>query len=82
MRFDLLAFQFERVGHQASLWSPGLRTQPDLLGDLKSLQFCWSGERKESNISEYESDSYSGKLVQKSGTRQETVWPLNLVFSL
>lgn len=39
--FELLAFQFECISDQAGLWCPGLRTQPDLLGDLKSLQFCW-----------------------------------------
>lgn len=38
--FELLAFQFECVRDQASLWCPGLSAQADLLGDLKSLQFC------------------------------------------
>lgn len=49
--FELLALQFECVSDQASLWCPGLSAQTDLLGDLKSLQFCWlGGERAESQV--------------------------------
>lgn len=58
--FELLAFQFECVSDQASLWCPGLSTQTDLLGYLKSLQFCWL---EESRITS-QSDRYSVILVQ------------------
>lgn len=51
--FELLAFQFECVSDQASLRGPGFSAQPDLLGNLKSLQFCWLGGRRDEN---HESD--------------------------
>lgn len=42
--FQLFALEFEGVGDQASLRCPGLGAQADLLGDFKSLQFCWKGQ--------------------------------------
>lgn len=56
--FELLAFQFECVSDQASLRCPGFSAQPDLLGNLKSLQFCWLGEMKIMN----QTDGY--RLIQ------------------
>lgn len=39
MWFELLAFEFECIRNQASLWGPGLCTKTDLLRDLKALKF-------------------------------------------
>lgn len=39
--FQLLAFQFEGVSDQTSLWGPGLRTETDLFWDLEPFQFRW-----------------------------------------
>lgn len=44
--FEFLALQFECIGDQTSLWCPGFSAQPDLLGDLISLQFAWSEESR------------------------------------
>lgn len=44
--FELLALQFERISDQTSLWCPGFSAQPDLLGNLKPLQFAWLEESR------------------------------------
>ena len=62
--FELLAFQFECVSDQASLWSPGFSTQPNFLGDLKSLQFCLREKKKQKQKSQVRMSDMSVTLVQ------------------